>query len=179
VAFEIQSFFLIAFHSPGNPRFPVNKALGPLNYEITECGLHPLEVSVSEVWEVCTARKKITHQKELWKPTKITLPKTSSSPLKIDRWTRRFLFKTTIFRCYVSFREGEFQRMVDFLVDVCDEWIRPSIWMRVMLNHFIFTVWECTTYLFIEQDFMIQGLGCVCFRVSFDFAISVWHGEIV
>ena len=27
-------------------------------------------------------------------------------PLKIDPWKRRFLLETTIFRCYVSFREG-------------------------------------------------------------------------
>ena len=42
-----------------------------------------------------------------WKKTKkkkqCTLPETNSSHLKIDTWKRRFLFKTIIFRCYVSF----------------------------------------------------------------------------
>ena len=36
----------------------------------------------------------------------VTLPKTNSSHLKIDLWKRRFLLETTIFTCYVSFREG-------------------------------------------------------------------------
>ena len=36
----------------------------------------------------------------------ITLNKTNSSHLKIDLWKRGFLLETAIFRCYVSFREG-------------------------------------------------------------------------
>ena len=35
-----------------------------------------------------------------------TLLETNSSPLKIDPWKRKFLLETTIFRGYVSFREG-------------------------------------------------------------------------
>ena len=35
-----------------------------------------------------------------------TLPETNISPLKIDPWKRRFLLETTIFRGYVSFRQG-------------------------------------------------------------------------
>ena len=35
-----------------------------------------------------------------------TIPETNSSHLKIDLWKRRFLLETTIFRCYVSFKEG-------------------------------------------------------------------------
>ena len=35
-----------------------------------------------------------------------TLPETNSWPLKIDPWKRRFLLETTLFRGYVSFKEG-------------------------------------------------------------------------
>ena len=35
-----------------------------------------------------------------------TLPKTNSSPLKMVVFNRNFLFQGSIFRCYVSFREG-------------------------------------------------------------------------
>ena len=38
-----------------------------------------------------------------------SMPKTNSSPLKIDRWKRRFLLETTIFRGHVSFRECSIQ----------------------------------------------------------------------
>ena len=35
-----------------------------------------------------------------------TLPETNSSPLKIGHPKRKLVFQTSIFRCYVSFREG-------------------------------------------------------------------------
>ena len=35
------------------------------------------------------------------------LAKTNSLHLNIDLWKRRFLLETTIFRCYVSFRQGK------------------------------------------------------------------------
>ena len=35
-----------------------------------------------------------------------TLPKTNSSPLKIGHPKRKLVFQSSIFRCYVGFREG-------------------------------------------------------------------------
>ena len=37
-----------------------------------------------------------------------TLPKTNSSPLKIGRPKRKLVSQPSIFKCYVSFREGTF-----------------------------------------------------------------------
>ncbi len=54
----------------------------------------------------------------LKKPTKVgrwhyTLPETSSSPLKIGLPNRKVVFQPSIFRSYVSFREGiPFEHMV-------------------------------------------------------------------
>ena len=36
----------------------------------------------------------------------VTLPETNSSPLKIGHPKRKLVFQPSIFRCYVSFREG-------------------------------------------------------------------------
>ena len=48
-------------------------------------------------------------------PSKIlTLPETNILQLKIDPRKRRFLLETTIFRCYVSFREGKSSIHFDF-----------------------------------------------------------------
>ena len=41
-----------------------------------------------------------------WK-TNNTLPETNSSHLKRDYFTRKYIFQPSIFRCYVSFREGK------------------------------------------------------------------------
>ena len=50
---------------------------------------------------------------DLWM---FTPPETNSSPLKIDPWKRRFLLETTIFRSYVSFREGmKFVQLICFV----------------------------------------------------------------
>ena len=41
-----------------------------------------------------------------WK-TNNTFPETNSSHLKRDYFTRKYIFQPSIFRCYVSFREGK------------------------------------------------------------------------
>ena len=41
---------------------------------------------------------------------RFTLPKTNSSPLKMDGWNTTFLLGRLIFRGYVSFREGTKQQ---------------------------------------------------------------------
>ena len=53
----------------------------------------------------------------IWLFYRCTLPKTNSLHLKIDPRKRRFLLETTIFRCYVSFRECKscFRNDVQFL----------------------------------------------------------------
>ena len=55
---------------------------------------------------------KISQYKDpYYKPISImechTLPETNSSPLKIGHPKRKLVFQPSIFRCYVSFREGK------------------------------------------------------------------------
>ena len=53
----------------------------------------------------------------------ITLPETNSSPLKIDHSKRKVIFQPYIFRCYVSFREGNHvhQFFQDLMKVVCNK----------------------------------------------------------
>ncbi len=46
------------------------------------------------------------HLDEVLATFKVTLPETNSSHLKIMVSNRNLLFQGSIFRCYVSFREG-------------------------------------------------------------------------
>jgi len=49
-----------------------------------------------------------THHCTLFSVSQRLLPSLKLTwPLKIDPWKRRFLLETTIFRCFVTFREGK------------------------------------------------------------------------
>ena len=49
-------------------------------------------------------------QKQL--ASRFTLTETNRSPLKMDGWNTTFLLGRLIFRCYVSFREGNWQNLL-------------------------------------------------------------------
>ena len=48
----------------------------------------------------------VAYWQGIWKTRVVILPKTNSSPLKINGWNTTFLLGRPIFRGYVSFREG-------------------------------------------------------------------------
>ena len=47
-----------------------------------------------------------SHPSEMLLASRATLPETNSSPLKMGHPKRELVFQPSIFRCYVSFREG-------------------------------------------------------------------------
>ena len=47
-----------------------------------------------------------------------TLPETNSSPLKISLPNRKVVFQPSIFRGYVSFREGNQQKHLFFVLNI-------------------------------------------------------------
>ncbi len=87
-------FVLNHIHEISNPQVPL---LGSRRFA-TPLFAMP---SIFEGWGISYIAFKLS------KYLVFTLPETNSSPLKIDPWKRRFLLETTIFRCYVSFREGK------------------------------------------------------------------------
>ena len=62
-------------------------------------------ISGCRVWEVTLDHPGAPFPRKKTK-LKITLPETNSLPLKIGHPKRKLVFQPSIFRCYVSFREG-------------------------------------------------------------------------
>ncbi len=66
--------------------------------------LDPLPVALGRSCQSPAPASDVTHRVDRF--FLVTRPETNSSHLEIDPWKRTFLLETTIFRCYVSFREG-------------------------------------------------------------------------
>ena len=101
-----------------------------------------------------------------------TLPETSSSPLKIDPWKRRFLLETTIFRAYVSFRECIFIYIYNMCIYIYLQYIYVCIYIYIFMQLWLLPKELQCTYPTITIDTWIL-FGC--YRLLHPFLPTNWQ----